>query len=120
MYKEIGILMADGTEQRVPFKANAATPIRLKQVFGIDFWKTFDDGDAAGNVEAVMKLAYVMHCQGAGKDLTAANEDTYVEWLEGISGTGIIDKGDEIFGLYMGSGQQGAKPKKGAAQPRGR
>ena len=121
MYRELEIKTADGTMVSMPFKANGATPIRLKQVFQKDFWKIMADAQDSEsmifeNMDIISELAYVMHCQGAGKDMGKINFDTYVEWLEGLDGMAILDKASEIINLYVDTSRTGSTAKKPTAQ----
>lgn len=125
MYREIEMMLSNGTTISMPFKGNAATPIRLKQVFHRDLWKLIGELDSTGdsalfeNMDIVSELAYIMHCQGAGIDMTKINFDSYVQWLDTLDGGAIFENVTEIIQLYIDTSRSSSKAKKANALPPG-
>lgn len=123
MYGLIDIKLADGTTTKMPFAANAATPVRLKQLFQVDFWKVFGsqsevtEENVTENLDVISELAYVMHCQAEKRDIMQENFDKYVDWLETLDGTAILTKAGEIIALYIQMEQQGSKAKNPVSLP---
>ena len=126
MYGMIDIKMADGSMTQMPFMANAATPIRLKQIFQTDFWKTFGtkeevtEENITENLDVISELAYVMHCQAEKRDMMAENFEKYVAWLETLDGIAILNKASEIISLYISMEQQGSSAKNQDGLPQGK
>lgn len=123
MYKDIEMILENGEKVLMPFAANAATPIRLKQLFGKDFWKAIgdlqiDESTIYENMDIISELAYTMYCQGGGDDVSKANFDTYVRWLESLDGMAIMTNAAAIVSLYVSTNKTVAVAKKeGALQP---
>ena len=98
----------DGHEME--FAANAATPIRFKQIFGEDIMKIAqDENEYYGTVT---KLAYIMHAQAEGKGYKSMSFDAFAEWLEGFSAMAFINHADEIIGIWANSEETKSRPKK--------
>lgn len=117
MYGMIDMKLADGSMTQMPFMANAATPIRLKQIFQTDFWKTFGtasdvtEENVTENLDVISELAYVMHCQAEKRDMMTENFEKYVEWLETLDGMAILSNAAEIISLYIQMEHQGSSAK---------
>lgn len=115
MYREIKI-----GDKKVPMKANAATPIRYRQVFGKNLLPYFmgkaTDEDAA---EMVGELAYIMAMSGSGADMTKLSLDGYVEWLEGFDSMDFVnpDTVQALISLYQGNEVSLEDLKKNLDQP---
>ena len=102
-------LLIDGTEME--FAANAATPIRFKQIFGEDLMR-MTQGDDADYYGTVTKLAYVMNAQAVGKGYKNMSFDAFAEWLEGFSSMAFMDVADELVNIWTGSEETTSTPKK--------
>lgn len=117
MFKKIKMKMADGKEMEMAFLSNAATPIRMKQIFNRDLFATLgsmdkvDNATAVENLDVFSELAYTMHCQSEKADMSRISFDTYVEWLETLDGMAVLDNMDEILKLYISSDSRGSKAK---------
>ena len=109
MYKEIQI-----GGQSVALLANAATPIRYKQVFHRDLIHELADSqkDPSITVSITPNLAYLMAQQAAKVDMMALNEDTFITWLEKFEATDFIGASDGIWAVWSGTAATEAKPKK--------
>ena len=160
MYIEVEMKLDGGGTQVVPLKANAATRIRYRAVFGKDpdadlaegmkgmsaealkaaakaaaklegGWAGVSINDldsetlqslagvsAAPASDAASKLAYIMHNQAAGSDMTALNYDKYAEWLERFEPMEFVAHSQEIF-AYMGNKAMAVQPKKAGARQSG-
>ncbi len=93
-------------DKEVPMKANAATPIRYRQVFGKNLLPYFmgkaTDEDVA---EMLGELSYIMAKSAEGADMMKLSLDGYVEWLEGFAPLDFVDEKTvtAIIGLYQGN-----------------
>lgn len=109
-------------EKEVPMKANAATPIRYRQVFNKNLLPYFmgkaTDEDAA---EMIGELAYIMSSSATGADMTKLSLEGYVEWLEGFDSMDFVntDTVTAIINLYQGNEETHADLKKNPDQPSG-
>lgn len=118
MYKEIKV-----GDKQVPMLANAATPIRYKQVFGKNLLKYFM-GTAQNEEAAEMtgELAYILAKAGEGADMNKLGIDDYIEWLEQFDAAAFIDP--EVVGpimdLYYGNVASSANAKKNQGRPKGK
>lgn len=116
MFKEIQI-----GENKVPMKANAATGIRYKQVFGKELFKQMEminDTDAFVPTDVIMELAYIMAMSGSDADMTRLNTETYMEWLEGFEFMDFMNEetSKEIMLIWQGNKKQSVEPKKDSDQ----
>lgn len=99
--------------------ANAATPYRVRQIFGIDILKTFMTAETDGGVETsgiIPQLAYVMNCQALKVDMSKLNMETFYEWCEDFGPTELLEKGNEILDIYVSNTRTSSKPKKNNAK----
>lgn len=108
MYRTV---MVDGNEMELA--ANAATPFRYKQVFKSDLFSVLGNEKRAEEegVEAVTKLAYIMHKNAEKADMNKLNEDDFITWLEGYSPMAFINASEDILAVYMDSTTGTATPK---------
>lgn len=113
-----GVINIGGKD--VAMNANAATPIRYRQVFGENILPYFmgkaSEEDAA---EMVGRLAYIMAKSADGTNMSTLNQEDYVNWLEGF---GAIDFMDDmtvsaILDLYQKNGKTQTELKKNPDQP---
>lgn len=102
-------LLIDGNEME--FAANAATPIRFKQIFGEDLMR-MTQGDDADYYGTVTKLAYVMHAQAVGEGYKNMSFEAFAEWLEGFTSMAFMDVADELVNIWTGSEETTSTPKK--------
>ncbi len=78
MYKVVRI-----GQHEIPMQANAATPIRYKQVFHRNIMSVFlGTVEEEAAEEMLCELAYIMAMSAAGEDMTKLTYDGFVEWLE--------------------------------------
>lgn len=118
MYKEIKV-----GEKLVPMLANAATPIRFRQVFGKNLLKYFIGEESNEEVAAMTgELAYIMAKAGEGADMNRLSIDDYISWLEGFDATDFVDPAtvSEIIKLYQGNMDMGSRAKKNQGRPKGK
>ena len=96
----------------VEMTANAATPFRFKQAFGLDFFQmSTEDLTDAMAVETYQRLGYIMAMQAAGADMTKLNEETFFTWLEQFDGNAMIEALTEVAAIYAGNVKQNVTPK---------
>lgn len=129
MYKKITLTTYDGKEKDVEFLANAATPLRYKQIFGGDLIQKFVDakkeknGETTYNIDFLGELAFLMAMQAKKKSddsisLEKLSMDNYLDWLEDFGGMAIEDKAEEIIGVYIGNTKTDSEAKKNADKPK--
>jgi hypothetical protein len=95
--------------------ANAATPLRFKQLFKLDLLKILSDlsqENSAELVEPITKLAYVMNMQAKGENMNALSEDGFFEWLEGFEPMDFAYASEKIMNVYLASSQPSSVAKK--------
>lgn len=102
-------------EKEVPMIANAATPIRFRQVFGKNLLKYFMGDESQEEIAAMSgELAYIMAKAGEGADMNKLNIDDYISWLEQFDAMVFLDPTavSEVMNLYQGNTGGDAKAKK--------
>lgn len=118
MYKEIKV-----GEKQVPMLANAATPIRYKQVFGKNLLKYFMGNESQEEMAAMAgELAYILARAGEGADMNKLSIEDYISWLEDFEAMAFVDVDvvSKIVGLYQGNMESEATAKKGQGRPKGK
>lgn len=120
MFRELEIKKADGTSEKLGFKAVATTAYRYKSIFGKDLLteitrlidaRTSNVSESA-DFSTLDKMAYIMNCQAEGKDLTKLNFDTFLEWLEAFESCAFLDVFTDLVEIYLGNKKSTAEPKK--------
>lgn len=102
----------------VPMLANAATPLRYKQLFGKDLLTEFQgaQNDQAKVVESIPELAFIMAMAAKAKegkqDLNLINQAKYMEWLEQFDPMDLPMVSEQIVNLYLGNTVTSSEPKK--------
>lgn len=110
-------------EKEVPMLANAATPIRYRQVFGKNLLQYFMGKASEEELAAVTgELAYILARAGEGADMNRLNIDDYIVWLEGFDATAFIDPNitTQIVDLYYGNMDGISRAKKNQGRPKGK
>ena len=82
------------------FLANASTPFRFKNIFGIDLISLLAKGDE-GAVDDYERLAFVMAKQAEKADMNTLTAEDFYLWLESYEFTDLVEALPEIIGLYM-------------------
>ena len=96
----------------IELKANAATPFRFKQAFGLDFFQiSTEDLTDAQAVDTYQRLAYIMAMQAEGADMSKLNEDTFLAWLEQFDAQAMIEGLTDVASIYAGNTVQTVSPK---------
>lgn len=102
----------------VKLAANAATPIRYKQLFNKDLFKIFanaskDEENSLSLADTVSELAFIMLCQGEERsDWSSLTVDDYVGWLENYAPMDLVVASEEIMNFYLSSTNGSIVPKK--------
>jgi hypothetical protein len=102
----------------VPMLANAATPLRYKQLFGKDLMTEFQGAqdDQAKVVESIPELAFIMAMAAKAKegkqDINLINQAKYMEWLEQFDPMDLPMASEQIVNLYLGNTITSSEPKK--------
>ena len=92
----------------VSLLANAATPIRFKNIFGKDLLTLVHEGTSREGVdmkvasEVAPELAFIMAKSAEKADMTKLNEAKMLEWLERFEPMDIINATEAIFSVYFG------------------
>lgn len=102
----------------VPMIANAATPLRYKQLFEKDLLTEFRgvEKNEAKAVESIPELAFIMAMTAKSKDgkqdLSKLNLNLYMEWLEQFDPMDLPMASEQIVNLYLGNTVTSSEPKK--------
>lgn len=106
-----------GTKQ-IPLAANAATPIRFRNIFGKDLLTIVSEGTSAEGIdmkvasEVAPELAFIMAKSAEKADMTKLNEDKLLEWLEQFEPMDLINATGDIFSVYFGDSETEVEAKK--------
>lgn len=92
------------------FLANASTPFRFKNIFGIDLISLLAKGDE-GAVDDYERLAFVMAKQAEKADMNTLTAEDFYLWLESYEFTDLVEALPEIIGLYMQNKKTNSDPK---------
>lgn len=93
-------------EKEVELVATASTPIRMRQIFGVDLMRVFSKAEEDGGVEmadVIPQLAYVMNCQAKKMDMTKLNMNTFVEWCDEFGAMDLVNASAQIIEVYTGN-----------------
>lgn len=122
MYKEIMIARVDGKDEPTPMLANAATPLRFKQIFGEDLLTLFanakseEEGRMNYNIDFISQLAYVMAMQAKAHDgkvkLEKLNMNGLIDWLEEFDSMSMENASQDIMDVYLGNMRVDSEAKK--------
>lgn len=102
----------------VTLAANAATPIRFRNIFGKDLLTIISEGTSSEGVnmnvasEVAPQLAFLMAKTAEKADMTKLNEDKLLEWLEQFEAMDVINATEQIFQVYFGDSETGVEAKK--------
>lgn len=92
------------------FLANAATPFRYKNLFGIDLLSVLAKGDNS-SVDDYVRLAFIMAKQAEKADMTTLTDEDFYQWLESYEFSDLVEALPDIIGLYMKNKQTNSDPK---------
>ena len=118
MYKEIKV-----GDKQVPMLANAATPIRFRQVFGKNLLKYFMGNESQEEMAAMAgELAYILARAGEGADMGKLSIDDYIAWLEQFDAMAFVnvETVTEIINLYQGNMDGDSSAKKNQGRQKGK
>ena len=102
----------------VTLEANAATPIRFKNIFGKDLLTLISEGTSPDGVdmkvasEVAPELAFLMAKTAEKADMTKLNEDKLLQWLEQFGPMDVINATEQIFSVYFGDSETEVEAKK--------
>lgn len=102
----------------VTLAANAATPIRFRNIFGKDLLTIISEGTSSEGVnmnvasEVAPQLAFLMAKTAEKADMTKLNEDKLLEWLEQFEAMDVINATEQIFQVYFGDSETEVEAKK--------
>lgn len=102
----------------VTLAANAATPIRFRNIFGKDLLTIISEGTSSEGVnmnvasEVAPQLAFLMAKTAEKADMTKLNEDKLLEWLEQFEAMDVINATEQIFSVYFGDSETEVEAKK--------
>ena len=112
------ILIGKDKDRELELLANAATPIRFRDLFHADLLTLLhnaerDDGyDLTVASEVAPELAYVMARAADGTDMTQLSVKDYMAWLEQFEPMDFINGVEAIFNVYFGDMETEVDPKK--------
>jgi len=94
--------------KEIKLAANAATPFRFKQLFGLDLLRMFQqstksEDDQIVLADVVSQLAYIMNKQAEGANMNAISMDDFFLWLEGFEAMDLVSAGEQIMNVYLSS-----------------
>lgn len=108
MYKELEIEKADGSIEKMPFKACGTTGMRYRQFTGHEIMKDLDiptDAEHYNELDnAYSRLAYVMNKQATAKsvnDMQNLSEEDYINWMEEIASVEFVKKSNDLLDIYL-------------------
>ena len=101
-------------EKGVEMVATASTPIRLRQVFGIDYFAIVTKKpDESQMMDLYSKLAFIMAKQAEGADMNALTLLDFYDWTDQFEPLDVVLAVGEISNLYDKQAKTTAKAKKG-------
>lgn len=103
MYSEIPLKTTDGNEKPFKFLSNGMTAYRYQQLFHEDLMLKLSKFEKEADYSLADKLAFVMNCQGEGKDMKTLNIEDFYKWLEQFESVEILLNAEKIVQLYAGS-----------------
>lgn len=101
-------------DKGVEMLATASTPIRLRQIFGIDYFslvskKIEDEGQL---MDLYGKLAFIMAKQAEGADMSKTTIFDFYEWLDQFEPLDVALAVQDISAVYDAQAKTTAKAKK--------
>ena len=124
MYKELELELADGSIQKVPFKACGTTSWRYYQFTKKEVLKELAIPNIPENYNTLdmvySKLAYIMNKQATAKtasDMANISEDDYLEWLENFASMEFCTHSAELLDIYLNNKETNSDAKKNPGQP---
>ena len=108
-----------GTHE-VELEANAATPIRFRNIFGEDLLTIISKGTVKGGIDlsvasqVASELVFIMAKTAERADMTTLNKESMLEWLEQFEAMDVVDATEEIFSVYFGDSLSTVESKKKA------
>ena len=109
--------------KEVEMCANAATPVRYRQVFGKNLLTYFLGRASEDEMTAMIpELAYIMAMSAAKADMNKLSIAGYIEWLEGFEGLDFLEAAtaEEIMRIYQANELPDAVSKKKQGQRKGK
>ena len=106
----------DGGKE-VKLAANAATPFRYKQIFGVDLLRLFQkstesEEDGMIFADVASQLAFIMNKQAEGADMNSISMDDFYAWLEEYEPMDFVSAGEAIVNTYVSSTKTSIEAKK--------
>lgn len=121
MFAELKLKSAEGRERTVGMLANAAIPIRYRNIFHKDLmsdiakFMSSDTGlnadSISGVTDMIPQLAYVMAMAADKREMNKLNMDTFTEWLEDFSSESFTEVSADILSVYFGTLESKSTPK---------
>lgn len=110
-------------EKKIPMEANAATPIRYRQVFHKNLLSVLlGKASEEEGAEAAGELAYIMARSAEKADMSRLSYEDYISWLEGFEPLDLVNDKivTDIMNIYQGNMATDAEVKKSPDQPSGK
>ena len=108
----------------VALQANAATPIRYRNLFKKDLLTLISEGTRDNGVEMTVasevapELAFIMAKSAEKADMSKLNEVKFLEWLEQFEPMDVVNATESIFSVYFGDAETIVEAKKNDAEPK--
>ena len=100
-------------DKGVEMLATASTPIRLRQVFGLDYFSVVTKKpEESEMIDLYTKLGFVMAKQAEGADMNALTLVDFYDWLDQFEPLDIAMAVVDISGIYDKQAKSTAKAKK--------
>lgn len=105
-------------DKEVPMLATASTPEYCKRIFHVDPIRvqSAKEREAADYIDLYRRLAFVMAKQAETKcnrkELSALNEDSYLDWLDQFSYDDFSEAMEDIISVYEGQTVSTSEEKK--------
>lgn len=124
MYKSITLQNAKGEDVEIGFLANAATPLRYKNIFRNDLLTKFanakkenEDGTVNFDIDFLPELSFIMAMQSKAADdekvkLDKLGMNDFINWLETLDSFTLENHAEEIVSVYYGNTETTSKAKK--------
>jgi len=104
--------------QIIAVEANAATPIRFRNLFGKDLLTTVQEGTRENGIDLTVaseiapELAFLMTKTAEKADLSKLNQNQFFEWLEQFGPLDMVNATEAIFTAYFGDASTLVESKK--------
>lgn len=120
------IISSAGTDQLAKLlatvqaaEAAGATDVSMEELVGKDpeALKALIAIVGSGKLESLSQMAYIMHEQAAGADMSAVSLSGYIDWLDQYDTMSFLTHAMDFISLYLGNKETSSTAKKDPALP---